>query len=190
MLINILKCSNNYMKFLISGIDTSFANALRRIIISGVSTWAIEHVSFINNTTVLHDEFIAHRLGLVPLSMPNGEDEPEQVTFTLNITATGTETWYTDKLISNDPNIVPIHNNIPIVKVVAGQELALEAIAVKGVGSDHSKWSPVCTCFFNMTDKGCLFIIETTGVMKPEHIVREAIKIMRQKLETTKLMVN
>mmetsp|Transcript_6375 Transcript_6375/g.9258 ORF Transcript_6375/g.9258 Transcript_6375/m.9258 type:complete len:364 (+) Transcript_6375:182-1273(+) len=49
------------------GVDVSFANALRRIMIAEVPTVAIEHVYMWNNSSIVHDEVLAHRLGLVPI---------------------------------------------------------------------------------------------------------------------------
>lgn len=49
------------------GVDASVANALRRIMISEVPTMAIENVYIYNNTSVMHDEILAHRLGLIPI---------------------------------------------------------------------------------------------------------------------------
>lgn len=43
------------------------ANSLRRIMISEAPTMAIEHVFIVNNTSVIQDEVLSHRLGLVPL---------------------------------------------------------------------------------------------------------------------------
>lgn len=53
--------------FSIIGIDASLANAIRRILIAEVPTLAIEQVFVNNNTSVLADEVLAHRLGLIPL---------------------------------------------------------------------------------------------------------------------------
>jgi DNA-directed RNA polymerases I and III subunit RPAC1 len=50
-------------------VDTSFVNALRRILLSEVPTVALEHIYMWNNSSILHDEVLAHRLGLVPLNL-------------------------------------------------------------------------------------------------------------------------
>lgn len=57
------------MEFDLIGVDPSVANALRRILIAEVPTVAIEHVFVVNNTSIVQDEVLAHRLGLVPLNV-------------------------------------------------------------------------------------------------------------------------
>ena len=63
--------SNDVIKFVLLQSDTSMANALRRIIIAEVPTIAIDLVEITTNTSVLHDEFLCHRLGLIPLISTN-----------------------------------------------------------------------------------------------------------------------
>mmetsp|Transcript_21314 Transcript_21314/g.53113 ORF Transcript_21314/g.53113 Transcript_21314/m.53113 type:complete len:366 (-) Transcript_21314:106-1203(-) len=49
------------------GIDCAIANAFRRILLAEVPTMAIEKVFILNNTSMLQDEVLAHRLGLLPI---------------------------------------------------------------------------------------------------------------------------
>ncbi|KAK2749233.1 DNA-directed RNA polymerase core subunit rpc40 [Myotisia sp. PD_48] len=53
--------------FSLIGVDASISNAFRRIIIEEIPSLAIEYVYIHNNTSVIQDEVLAHRLGLVPL---------------------------------------------------------------------------------------------------------------------------
>ena len=59
--------SENELEFDIYGIDPAILNSLRRVILSEVSTLAIEKVLIKNNTSVIPDEVLAHRLGLIPI---------------------------------------------------------------------------------------------------------------------------
>ena len=55
------------MEFDLVGVDASIANAFRRILIAEVPTMAIETVYVFNNTSVIQDEVLSHRLGLIPI---------------------------------------------------------------------------------------------------------------------------
>lgn len=55
--------------FELVGVDAPIANALRRILLAEVPTMAIETVFIKCNTSILQDEVLAHRLGLIPLAI-------------------------------------------------------------------------------------------------------------------------
>jgi DNA-directed RNA polymerases I and III subunit RPAC1 len=60
------------MEFDLIGVDASIANAFRRILIAEVPTMAIETVFVFNNTSVIQDEVLSHRLGLIPIKADPG----------------------------------------------------------------------------------------------------------------------
>lgn len=94
--LNILHQEDDELVFELIGCDTSFANALRRILLAEVPTVALEYIYMWNNTSLIHDEVLAHRLGLVPLNvdarlfdpMEEGEDATDRntVVFQMKVT--------------------------------------------------------------------------------------------------------
>ena len=69
--IKINSCSDDLLRLDISGIDPSIANAIRRVMISEVPTVAIDKVHLWQNTGVIQDEILCHRLGLIPIWVPD-----------------------------------------------------------------------------------------------------------------------
>jgi len=163
MEVKILELTENSIKFILSGCSTAFANALRRIMISELPCMAIDDVFFYENSSVLTDEMIAHRLGLIPLKtdlqtyvLPEEcECKSEmgcmkcRVVGSLNVEASDSSiTVYSGDLKFEDPNICPVSDKIPIVKLEAGQKLKLEVYARLGLGKQHAKWQPVSVCAY------------------------------------------
>ncbi|CAN4121973.1 unnamed protein product [Withania somnifera] len=177
--IKIREVKDDYMKFELRDTDSSIANALRRIMIAEVPTIAIDLVEIEVNSSVLNDEFISHRLGLIPLTSEramsmrfsrdcdacdgDGQCEYCSVEFYLRVKCLSDQTLdVTSKdLLSSDHTVVPVdysdassgfdnstNKGIIIVKLRRGQELRLRAIARKGIGKDHAKWSPAATVTF------------------------------------------
>ncbi|MBN1544742.1 DNA-directed RNA polymerase subunit D [Candidatus Woesearchaeota archaeon] len=139
--------------FLIKGATPAFANMLRKTIIDEVPTMAIEDVELRKNSSVLYDEMIAHRLGLIPLSTDlTAYNLPEECTckgegcskcqLELSLKAKGPGYVYASELKSKDPKVMPVYPKMPIVKLIKGHTLELEATAVLGKGKEHAKWSP------------------------------------------------
>lgn len=65
--VRIRDMKDDVLKFELRDTDASIANALRRIMIAEVPTLAIDLVEIETNSSVLNDEFLAHRLGLIPI---------------------------------------------------------------------------------------------------------------------------
>lgn len=184
MYITIKDTTEDTIQFLVVGCSTAFANSLRRVMIAEVHTWAIELVQFKTNTTVIHDEVLAHRLGLLPLTS-SVDPDVETINFSFSMTAGDEpEIWCSELIESDNDDVVSAIDGIPIVKAVRGQTLEFTAIAKKGYGLTHSKWSPTATCFYQVTDEGHLFTVESTGSMDPVEIVQEAINVLREKVSS------
>ncbi len=143
----------NKMVCLIKGTTPAFANMLRKTIIDEVTTMAIEDVEIRKNSSVLYDEMVAHRMGLVPLTTDlTAYNLPEDCTckgegcskcqLQLTLKAKGPGFVYASEMKSKDPKVVPVHDKTPIVKLIKGQNIEIEATAVLGKGKEHMKWAP------------------------------------------------
>jgi len=67
MKVKVTELTEDSIKFRLLNANRTIANALRRVMVAEVPTLAIHHVEIEENNSVLHDEFLAHRLGLIPL---------------------------------------------------------------------------------------------------------------------------
>ena len=67
--VNVTRLSQRSIELDLLGVDASIANAIRRALIAEVPTMCIENVYIMNNTSVVQDEVLAHRLGLIPLNV-------------------------------------------------------------------------------------------------------------------------
>lgn len=159
------------MIFDVKGIDAPLANSLRRILISEIPTIAIEKCTFYQNTSIIPDEVLAHRLGLIPILAdanlfnyksdedeisefnslifklhaicPNGVDHLSVLSSDLKWIPQGNQ-------LSRIADSRPVHNDILIAKLKPGQEIEVELVCVKGIGKTHTKWSPVSTAFYRL----------------------------------------
>ena len=159
MEITILKKTGNDIHFLLEGTDVAFANALRRTMLTRLPAMSIDEVLVLENTSVMYDEMLAHRLGLIPLTTVledyNMPDECDcegkgcslcQCTLTLETEAGDDEIMvYSRDLSSQDPKVVPASGDIPLTKLAPHQRVIIEAYARLGRGVENAKFQAVAT---------------------------------------------
>jgi DNA-directed RNA polymerase subunit D len=161
--IKVLEKNEEQLRLLIKGVDATYMNALRRLIVSEVPCMAIDEIVMLENSSILQDEVISHRLGLVPLKTDlDSYNLPEEcpcksefgcnlcrVTLAIDVEAKdGSRTIYSGDLKSESQTVIPVSEKIPLIKLAKEQRLRLEAYERLGKGKTHAKWQPVSMCTY------------------------------------------
>ena len=165
------------------GVNHAYANALRRAMTAEVPAMAIDDVIIIENTSVLYDEIIAHRLGLIPLKtdldtfvLPEECDCKSELgcskcraSFTLEVECVDEPVMVYSSDLKGDTDVVPVSGNIPIVKLGPSQKLKLELYAKLGRGLEHAKWQPVSACAYKYLPK---VTVNPDNLENPEQVIQ------------------
>lgn len=176
------------LTFEVSGIDLCVVNAMRRAMLAEVPTAAFRSnespgdagshppgVVVKANTSTLHNEFIAHRVSMVPLCLNENQlrvFEPWQWQFKLRVKNTGAlpravtsaDFEVMDNMGVRVPDAIrsamfpanPMTGDHVLLTRLRpsahgdgqGEELHIECTASLGTGKQHARWSPVSCCHF------------------------------------------
>lgn len=197
---DVLERTNERVVIKFNDISRQYINAIRRIAISEVPTLAIDDVVILENSSVMHDEAVAHRLGLIPLRtaldrfvMPQDCDCKStlgcskcRVLLVLDSEAMEkTKIVTSGELLSEDELVKPVSKDIPIVVLAPGQKLKFEAYARLGIGKDHAKWQPTSAAIVKdgMDDSESILTIETNGALTAEETVDAAMEKLNTKIK-------
>ena len=197
--IKILERDNSHIIIEFNDFPRQYVNALRRLSISQVPTFAIDDVVILENSSVMHDEAIAHRLGLIPLRtdlerfvMPHVCDCKSTLGCSKCRVLLVLDTESQDKtkvitsadLVSEDEVVKPVNSEIPIVSLAPGQKLKFEAYARLGTGKNHAKWQPTSVAVVKDSKKeeDSILVIESNGSLTAQIPSREGAKILGSKI--------
>ena len=195
------------MSVKLKGVPLQYANALRRVCLNGVPIFAIDTVDIIENSSVLPDEGLAHRLGLIPIKTDLSRfNEPSKcecqsetgcsncrVMLVLDSgDSDETRTVLSNELSSEDDSVKPISDKIAIVQLTQGQRIKVECYARLGRGIEHAKWNSANISTLTDTDKKdeSILTVESTGALSPEQIILAGVDEVSNKLVEFKDMIN
>ena len=205
--LEIISKDSKKMSVKLKGVPLQYANALRRICLNGIPVFAIDTVDIIENSSVLPDEGLAHRLGLIPLKTDLSRfNEPSKCDChsetgcsnckVMLVLESGdsdvTRTIFTSDLSSEDDSVKPTADNIPIVQLAPGQKIKLECYARLGRGTEHAKWNSANISTLTDTDKEgeSTLTVESTGALEPEQIILAGVDEVNNKLGEFKDMIS
>ncbi len=177
MKVTIVENTPTHVSFKLVGSGFNFANALRRIMMNSVDCFAIDSVTFYENSSAMFDEYIAHRIGLVPIATPKGYTKKDEIFFKLSIE--GPLTVYSKDIQSTDKEVKVANDNIPLIKLAQGQKLRLDAKAILETGSKSAKFQPgLATYKANEKGDEFEFYVESFGQIPAIDIVSRALDII------------
>ncbi|MCL5239041.1 MAG: DNA-directed RNA polymerase subunit D [Candidatus Marsarchaeota archaeon] len=176
MKVSVVENSPKVLRVDISGIGYGVANAIRRAAIGRIGCFAIDNVTFYENSSALFDEYLAHRMGLVPILTPKDYDEKDEIVF--SIEAEGPATVYSKEMKSSDKSVKVANGDIPIIKLAEGQRLRADGKAVMGTGSRSAKFQPGITSYKAKSPTEFEFYFESFGQMPANEIMRRALDII------------
>ena len=163
--------SNNLISFTLENVYIAFANAIRRISFSEIPTvmcnplpYHDSDIKVIENKTIMHNEFLQDRIGLLPINLPYSE--VDKYSFELNVK---NDQNVDLQITSNDITIIendskkkynneelnifnknyitgdyPIICNLNKKKKEFIEELVIEFKPTINIGNEHARFSSVC----------------------------------------------
>lgn len=154
MLVNIISATPGELYLDISKVSHQFLNSLRRVIVDEVSTISIDEIKIERNDSSVQDEILSQVISLLPLQVDEWRytfrdvNEPRTTGNTLmfrlekegpcDVTSNDLQ-WVRQEGQEGEVKVV---ESVLLAKLLPKQKIHLHALAFKGIGKTHAKWSP------------------------------------------------
>lgn len=151
-----------------------FANALRRALMQDVSSWAPDRVTFVENTTCQPDEFIAHRIGQIPMRPMR-----EGASTRLHLSVSGRDATTAD-LVGEFASAQPI----TIMRMREGQTLECVVEMRRSTANEHARWGMLAAVGYEAQPNGDVAMhFETINGESPMRFLREGLEALRSRCD-------
>ena len=167
------------------------AAELRRALMRDVRTVAIDLVDVLENSSVMQDELLAHRLALFPIVVPEEalanalrkeecacETGCPLCSFIFCLDKRGPCTVFASDVVG--PFGFFDASRLVLIRLGENQSLKLKATAQVGTNARHAKWSAVTVVSFCAHEESIEFFLETVGQRSPRAVFEEAWRITQQ----------
>ena len=182
MKLSLEKQHENRIEFVAEDMANSFANMLRRYSMSRVPVLALDRVTIYDNNGPVWDEYLCHRLGLMPITTPAKLAPDVEINFTLD--AEGPKPVYSSELKSTDDAVHVAKDKIIIVTLGQNQHLRLEAKAVLGIGRKHAKFQAGLVSYGQGMEEGeYTFMVESFYQMPPKEVLLRGVGIIERDID-------
>lgn len=183
-----------YAEFILEG-DFREANLLRKYLMGRVPVYAIDSILVRKNTTAYPIEYIAHRLGMLPVRIVSRNPSPEYRGY-LNHSATKSilELTHKDILFESSevsiaeyyPNGTKIRRGYEIIDLLPGQEIDVELIIRPGIGFKHAKFQTAIASYEQIDSNTYKMFVETLYHYSARELLERALEYMRKDVEIFK----
>ncbi|MCX6770412.1 MAG: DNA-directed RNA polymerase subunit D [Candidatus Micrarchaeota archaeon] len=173
--LNLTLEKGNRLEFGLKGAPVPFANLIRRYGVGQVPVFAIDKVTFYENSSSMFDEYISHRIGQVPI-LSESSKMSDEVAFTLEVE--GPRTVYSRDLHSTEAKIKASLDGLPLLTLLEGQNLRLEAKARQGVGRQHAKFQAGLIAYEVLSPNEFKFKVESFTQLEPRTFLSHAADVV------------
>ena len=167
--------------FHVNGVDLSVVNSLRRTILAEIPTLAFDDIQILENTSPIHNEFLAHRIGLIPIHVaPSDIHLVQSYVFKINVKNVGNDVVCVTSgdFRGYDPegNEVDVSGLFPANKITGdhilitklmpnyyalsnGQSVVMECRTTVNIAKTHARYSNISKCsFMNSLDEEAIAV--------------------------------
>ena len=172
-----INIDNHKMSCEIHGKNIGLANALRRSLIDLTESYAVDKVMFDINTTCMPDEYISHRLGMIPFL-----NSSSKVLTEAQIDVSGRN------VISKDiTGAEAASEDIPIIHMLPNQRLRCKLIFRKSSGSEHSRFCQVAAVGYSIENDVVYLSFETINKEPALKLFEMAVATLKSKMKTLQI---